>query len=69
MGTWQPMGEGLHVLQDNTFEPYLQLEPIANDGVWAVAEDGTRQAEHTYWHGFANRTAKGLRLEFLGAAE
>ncbi len=60
---------GVHVMQDNTFEPYLQLQPIANDSVWAVADDGAKKPEHTHWHGFANRTAKGLRFEFLGRAE
>ncbi len=60
---------GLHVLQDNALAPYLQLVPNANDGVWATEEDGTLKPEHSYWHGFANRTAKGLRLELLGEGE
>jgi predicted dienelactone hydrolase len=60
---------GRHIKQDEAFEPYLQLQPIANEGVWAVAEDGTKKPEHTHWHGFANRTAKGLRFEFIGSGE
>lgn len=55
----------VHVLQDADYQPYLQLLPLANDGVWAIGEDGVVKPEHSYWHGFANRTAKGLRMEFL----
>lgn len=57
-----------HLLQnDETMEPFLDLVEDSHDGVWSVEEDGTRRAEHSYWHGFANRTAAGLRWEVLQA--
>ena len=31
--------------------------------IYAANKDGTLKPEHTYWKGFANRTAKGLVLE------
>ncbi|RMF40838.1 MAG: dienelactone hydrolase [Alphaproteobacteria bacterium] len=45
---------------------YLDLIENANDGVFALNEDGTPKPEHNYWKGFAPRTAKGLRLEYNG---
>lgn len=42
---------------------YLELSEQSDKGVWAVNKDGTRKSEHSYWEGFANRTAKALRLE------
>jgi predicted dienelactone hydrolase len=44
---------------------YLDLVPVASDGVWSVAEDGSRKPDHSYWAGFARRTAVGLRFETL----
>ncbi len=46
---------------------YLDLVENAANGVYALNEDGTPKPEHTYWKGFANRTAKGLRMESLPA--
>jgi hypothetical protein len=59
---------GWLVRGDAGMATYLDLVPDSAQGVWAVAEDGTRKPEHTYWKGFANRTAQGLRLEKLEAA-
>lgn len=42
---------------------YLDLIETAAEGVYAVEEDGTEKPEHTYWHGFQDRTAIGLKLE------
>ena len=42
---------------------YFNLEPNSNDGIWAKDENGDSKPEHTYWEGFPNRTAKGLRFE------
>ncbi len=47
----------------------FDLVPIAAQGVWEVAEDGTEGPGHTYWEGFANRTAMGLRFETMEAAQ
>ncbi|GAC10462.1 alpha/beta hydrolase family protein [Paraglaciecola chathamensis] len=48
---------------------YLDIVPNANDGVYALDEQGNPKPEHTYWKGFPNRTAKGLRFERLAAGE
>jgi len=50
-------------------ESYLDLTPIANEGVWAVSDKGENQDGHTYWKGFDKRTAKGLRFERLAAQD
>ena len=44
---------------------YLDLVKNANDGVWSVADDGTPKADHSYWSGFGQGTAKGLKYELL----
>ncbi|MCB1406138.1 MAG: dienelactone hydrolase [Rhodobacteraceae bacterium] len=41
---------------------YLELIDSANDGVWSV-EDGVATDEHSYWAGFGEGTAVGLRFE------
>ena len=46
---------------------YLDLVPRAKDGVWSLDESGVPTEEHTYWRGFPNRTAVGLRFEWLRA--
>lgn len=57
-------------LKGNTEEAaYLDLVPNANDGVWSVDDAGQPKEDHTYWKGFANRTAKGLHYEVLKAAQ
>lgn len=43
---------------------YLQLIPDSNDGVYDVT-DGVPSDAHTYWKGFADRTAKGMHFEWL----
>ncbi|SHI67247.1 alpha/beta hydrolase family protein [Wenxinia saemankumensis] len=48
---------------------YLDLVPVAADGVWSVTEDGLRTGAHTYWLGFPERTAAGLRFETRAAGE
>ena len=44
-------------------DAYLDVVPEAEAGVWAIDEAGNPKPEHTYWKGFAERTAKGLKLE------
>ena len=58
-----------HLKLDNSMDQFTNLIERSNDGVWAIEKDGTEQAEHTYWKGFANRTAKGLRFETLEAVK
>ena len=43
---------------------YLDLIPNSNEGVYEVT-DGAPGDTHTYWKGFADRTAKGLQFEWL----
>ncbi|KAF0675487.1 alpha/beta hydrolase family protein [Profundibacterium mesophilum] len=53
----------LHLKGEEDKKTFLSLTPNAADGVWAMEEDDTPKPEHTYWAGFANRTAAGLRFE------
>lgn len=58
----------LHLRGDEGRAQYLDLVENANDGVWAV-EEGVRGEEHTYWEGFGQGHAVGLRFETLRAGE
>jgi predicted dienelactone hydrolase len=58
---------GKYVKQDAAMDAYLTLVPDAEAGVFARNEDGSFKPEHTYWKGFADRTAKGLKLEKAGS--
>lgn len=60
---------GKHLGGDAQMDAYLSLTPNAGDGVWSVNEDGTFKDDHTYWAGFHERTAQGLRYEVLPAAQ
>ncbi len=53
---------GQYLKNDGEMNVYLDLVENSGDGVHALEEDGTPKAEHTYWQGFPNRTAKGLSL-------
>ena len=48
---------------------YLDLVPVAQEGVLSVNEDGTRKDDYSYWEGFPDRSAKGLRYETLPAGK
>ena len=60
---------GKYLRDDSAMDVYFDLVPNANDGVWAMNDDGTPKPEHSHWAGFQNRTAKGLRFEQLKAGE
>jgi predicted dienelactone hydrolase len=60
---------GKYLKSDPKMDAYLNLVVEANSGVWAVDESGAEKPEHTYWKGFPNRTAKGLRFERLKTGE
>lgn len=46
---------------------YFDLVENGNGGVWSVT-DGVQTPEHTYWHGFTQSSATGLRFETRAAA-
>ncbi len=48
---------------------YLDLIEVAADGVYSAEADGSLKADHTYWLGFQNRSAVGLRLEHHASGE
>jgi predicted dienelactone hydrolase len=48
---------------DGAMDAYLNVTENAKDAKWSAEADGKFKADHTYWNGFANRTAAGLRLE------
>ncbi|WP_179378894.1 alpha/beta hydrolase family protein [Jannaschia marina] len=54
----------LHLKDDQSRAPYLDLVEVAEEGVFAMEDDQPTDA-HTYWTGFPDRTAKGLTWETL----
>jgi predicted dienelactone hydrolase len=59
---------GKHLKGDEKMQAYLDLVPNSADSVWAANDDGSFKPEHSYWKGFQNRTAKGLKLEHAAPA-
>jgi hypothetical protein len=59
----------LHLKGDASRRSYLDLIPEGAAGVIALDEAGTPTEDHTYWAGFAPRTAVGLRFETKNAGE
>jgi predicted dienelactone hydrolase len=60
---------GLHLRNDATMAPYLDLVEDAAAGVVDVDEGGAPTARHTAWRGFAPRTAAGLLLRRASASD
>lgn len=60
---------GLHLRGETEMAAYLDLIPNSNDGLNALDDAGKPTEDHTYWAGFAARTAKGLRFETKGKGE
>lgn len=56
---------GVHLKNDAQMNEFLDLIPRSNDGVWSKDNEGIATNKHTYWAGFKNRMAKGLRFETL----
>lgn len=52
-----------HLKADAEAASHLELVENSNDGVWSKEDDGTDKEDHSYWKGFAEGTAKGLRYE------
>jgi len=59
----------LHLKGDGEKAAFFDLTPVATDGVWSVDAEGNQTDEHSYWTGFPNRTAAGLRFETKTAGE
>lgn len=58
---------GLHLKDNSDYADFLNQDvESANDGVYAVDDSGEFTDEHTYWTGFAPRTALGLSLRHEG---
>lgn len=55
----------MHLKGDDEMGVFLDLVPVATDGMVALDDEGNALPEHTYWQGFAPRTAVGLRFETL----
>ncbi len=55
----------LHLKSDAEKASFFDLIPHAADGVTAVDDSGQPTSDHTYWTGFAPRTAQGLTFETL----
>ena len=53
----------LHLKGDTDRRGYLDLVPRSEDGIVALDDAGEQTEDHTYWQGFAPRTAAGLRFE------
>ncbi|WP_456268492.1 dienelactone hydrolase [Kushneria sp. AK178] len=58
-----------YLKDDERAMPYLDLVPDAHDGVRRRHEDGTLKAGDTWWTGFPERSAQGLRFERLDAGQ
>ncbi len=56
-------------LKGKDMSAYFDLVPNAVDGVWAVDDEDKPTADNTYWTGFPNRTAAGLRFESKPAGQ
>lgn len=59
----------LHLKGDSDKAAYLDLIETAGEGVYSVDEDGKPKEDHTYWEGFKDRTAHGLRFETKTSGE
>ena len=57
---------GVHI-KDQNYKDYLDLITDSSQGVWDQNEDGSFTEDHSYWTGFANRTALGMELQFKEA--
>ena len=48
-------------------DAYFEVIEVGSDGVWSQNPDGSFAADHTYWTGFQEGAADGLRLERAAA--
>lgn len=57
----------LHLKGEEEKAEYFDLVEDAEAGVWSMDEAGQPKADHSYWTGFPERSAKALRLEKMSA--
>ena len=50
-------------------DAFLDVIEVGAEGVFSAAEDGTFNEDHTYWMGFQDRSAVGLKLEHREVGE
>lgn len=48
---------------------HLDLVEDSNAGVWSANDDGSLKEDHSYWKGFSQGSAKGLKYEVKTAAQ
>ena len=53
---------GKYLKDDAGMDGFLNLVEKSRDGKWSADESGRFKADHSYWKGFAARTAVGLTL-------
>ncbi len=58
---------GKYLKHDSAMSSYFDLVPVSNDGKYIKEKNGTDNSDNTYWKGFPNRSASGLRFETLKA--
>lgn len=56
---------GRYLRNDAGMSAYLDVVESSGTGKWSVDASGKTKADHTYWKGFPERSAVGLRLEYL----
>jgi predicted dienelactone hydrolase len=54
---------GKYLKGDAEMDAYLNLVESGKEALWSVDAKGQPKADHTYWKGFGNRSAVGLKLE------
>lgn len=59
----------MHLKGDAEKAPYFDLVTNAGEGVVALDDAGKETVDHTYWNGFAPRTAAGLMFESKSQGE
>ena len=52
-----------HLKSEAGMDSYLNLVENSQEGKWSAEANGTFKSDHTYWKGFRNSTAAGLKLE------
>jgi len=57
----------MHLKGEEDRASYFDLVENSEDGVWSMDDAGQPKADHSYWTGFPDRSAMGLRMEMKSA--